>query len=58
MGSENDVLNHFVDVNKMVNIGSGSEREIENLQLSRYACYLIVQNGDPRKKVIRDYMAD
>ena len=52
MGSENDVLNHFVDVNKMVNMGSGSEREIEDLQLSRYACYLIVQNGDPRKKVI------
>lgn len=52
MGSENDVLNHFVDVNKMVNMSSGSEREIENLQLSRYACYLIVQNGDPRKKVI------
>ncbi len=52
MGSENDVLNHFVDVNKMVNMGSGSEREIEDFQLSRYACYLIVQNGDPRKKVI------
>lgn len=52
MGSENDVLNHFVDVNKMVNMGSSSEREIEDLQLSRYACYLIVQNGDPRKKVI------
>ncbi len=31
MGSENDVLNHFVDVNKMVNMGSGSKREIENL---------------------------
>lgn len=52
MGSENDVLNHFVDINKMVNMGSGSVREIEDLQLSRYACYLIVQNGDPRKKVI------
>lgn len=33
MGSENDVLNHFVDVNKMVNMGSGSEREIEDLQV-------------------------
>lgn len=36
----------------MVNIGSGGERTIEDMQLSRYACYLIVQNGDPRKKVI------
>ena len=36
----------------MVNIGSGAERELEDYELSRYACYLIVQNGDPRKKVI------
>ena len=51
-GSGNNVPDHFADVGKMVNIGSGSEREIEDIQLSRYACYLIVQNGDPRKKVI------
>lgn len=50
--SENDSTNHFVDVNKMVNIGSGAERELDDMELSRYACYLIVQNGDPRKKVI------
>jgi DNA-damage-inducible protein D len=50
--SENAVSDHFVDVNKMVNIGSDTTREIEDIQLSRYACYLIVENGDPRKKVI------
>lgn len=50
--SENAVSDHFVDVNKMVNTGSGAEREIEDYELSRYACYLIVQNGDSRKKVI------
>lgn len=36
----------------MVTIGSGAEREIDDIQLSRYACYLIVQNSDPRKKVV------
>lgn len=51
-GSEIPVSDHFVDVNKMVNVGSGAEREISDIELSRYACYLIVQNGDPRKKVI------
>ena len=44
--SENSVSDHFVDVNKMVNVGSGAEREIEDVELSRYACYLIVQNGE------------
>lgn len=50
--SKNDVANHFVDVNKMVTLGSGSDREIDDYKLSRYACYLIVMNGDPRKEVI------
>ena len=44
--------NHFSQVGKMVRLGSGSTREIEDYQLSRYACYLIVQNGDPVKPVI------
>lgn len=51
-GSRNNVSDHFADVGKMVDIGSGAERKIDDIELSRYACYLIVQNGDPRKKVI------
>lgn len=43
---------HFADVGKMVEIGSGAEREIDDISLSRYACYLIAMNGDPRKEVI------
>jgi DNA-damage-inducible protein D len=43
---------NFVDVNKMVDIGSGTSREIVDLALTRYACYLIAQNGDPRKDEI------
>lgn len=50
--SDNEINNHFADVSKMVQLGSGSEREVEDMMLSRYACYLIVQNGDPRKEVI------
>lgn len=50
--SGNEVDDHFVDVNKMVDIGSGTQREIDDVTLSRYACYLIVMNGDPRKQII------
>lgn len=45
-------VDHFVQVDKMVGIGSGAERSLEDYQLSRYACYLIVQNADPAKSVV------
>jgi len=44
--------NHFTDVSKMVSIGSGAERPVEDVMLTRYACYLIAQNGNPRKEAI------
>lgn len=44
--------NHFRGVTKMVSIGSGAERSIEDIILTRYACYLIAQNGDPRKEPV------
>lgn len=46
------IHNHFVHVGEMVQIGSGAERPIETIYLSRYACYLIVQNSDPTKVVV------
>lgn len=46
------VPDHFVEVNKMVELGSGSQREIDDIALTRYACYLIAQNGDSTKAEI------
>ncbi len=48
--SNNNILDHFANVGKMVKIGSGALREQDDYKLSRYACYLIAQNGDSRKK--------
>ena len=47
--SGEEVDNHFAQVDEMVEIGSGAEREVEDYRLSRFACYLIVQNADPTK---------
>lgn len=47
-----NAIDHFTDVNKMVQIGSGAYREQIDYKLTRYACYMIAQNGDSRKKVI------
>lgn len=46
------ISDHFVDVTKMVSIGSGAERKQDDIMLTRYACYLIAQNGDPKKEQI------
>lgn len=46
------IEDHFVDVHEMVRIGSGAERPVDSIKLSRYACYLIVQNADPTKTIV------
>ena len=47
-----NVDDHFRDLTKMVNLDSGSHREVQDFMLTRYACYLIAQNGDPKKEEI------
>lgn len=46
------VADHFADTSKMVTLGSGAQRRIDDVLLSRYACYLIVQNADPSKPIV------
>jgi len=46
------IVDHFVDVNRMVDLGSGAERQVDDIALTRYACYLIAQNGNPLKPEI------
>jgi DNA-damage-inducible protein D len=50
--SGHDVKDHFVDINEMVDIGSGAKRTVKSVMLTRYACYLIIQNADPSKEII------
>ncbi len=51
-GAGERIPDHFADISKMVKIGSETEREIADIALTRYACYLVTQNGDPAKSEI------
>jgi len=52
INSKQAVTDHFVDMHEMVDIGSGAKRKVDDVGLSRYACYLIVQNADPSKEIV------
>lgn len=47
-----NVSDHFVDVNKMISLGKGAQREVEDTAMTRYACYLVMQNADPSKEIV------
>ena len=49
---EINIDDHFREVTKMVSLGSGAERPVQDFMLTRYACYLIAQNGDPKKEEV------
>ncbi len=50
--SGQSVADHFVDVTDMIEVGKGAKRQVKNIYLSRYACYLVIQNADPDKEVV------
>ncbi len=50
--SGNRIEDHFVDVTEMIEIGKGGQRPVKTVLLSRYACYLVIQNADPKKKIV------
>ena len=50
--SDHDPADHFADTSKMVSLGSGARRRVADVQLSRYACYLVIQNADPSKEIV------
>jgi DNA-damage-inducible protein D len=50
--SGQDVADHFAEARKLIRAGKGAQREIEDMHLSRYACYLVVQNADPSKEIV------
>jgi DNA-damage-inducible protein D len=52
LNSGQTIADHFVDMNELIIAGKGAERQVDSIKLSRYACYLIVQNADPSKEVI------